>query len=577
MVVTATRIEQPLTDVLADVSIVGRDVIEQSGANSLSDVLARLPGIQMQRNGGPASTTSVYLRGAETRFTAVFVDGIRMDSQSTGGASWNAIPLSQVERIEVLRGPAAAIYGSDALGGVVQIFTRKGEPGLSRSAELGVGTHGTSKLDLGLAGSEGVWDYALGLDRELSKGYNVKPAGNPDKDGYQNTALSARLGLQVTPDHKLDATFLRNRVDGQYDSSNTLDDHSYLDTQAIGLNWSARWSDLYKTKVSVSRGSDHYATAPSVYETDTDVTSYLWQNIWTVGGQTFTAALERREDELRNGSTTPVNTSRSQNALALGYGLRIGAHTLQLNVRGDDDSEFGNHTTGSAAYGYALTPNWSATVSAGTAFRAPTLFHRFSIYGDASLKPEKSRSVEVGLKYVDKSSHFSALAYRNRVSDLISYVSGPGSCINGADPFYPGCYGNTGRAQLNGLSFSGGTHWAGVELGASLDFLSPKDQSTGKRLPRRAKQTAMLTADTVWLGSRWGAEWQLVGERFDDVANTRRLGGFALLNLHVETPLVKDWSVVARVDNLGNKYYQTSRGYNTPGRVFYVGLRWSDR
>ncbi|MCB1258202.1 MAG: TonB-dependent receptor, partial [Microthrixaceae bacterium] len=129
VVVSATRSEQPITDVLADVTLVDRAEIDHLGAASVSDVLERLPGITVNRNGGLASTTNVYLRGAEGRFTAVFIDGVRIDSQSTGGASWNAIPLSQVDRIEVLRGPAAAIYGSDAMAGVIQIFTREGEKG----------------------------------------------------------------------------------------------------------------------------------------------------------------------------------------------------------------------------------------------------------------------------------------------------------------------------------------------------------------------------------------------------------------------------------------------------------------
>lgn len=164
VVVTATRTEQPLSDVVADVSIIDRDTIARSGATGLADVLDRLPGISITRNGGPAATTSVYVRGAETRFTAVLIDGVRVDTQSgSGGASWNAIPLSQIERVEVLRGPAAAVYGSDAIGGVIQIITRKGEAGFAPSVALGMGSHGTRQLDVALSGASGAVDYALGV------------------------------------------------------------------------------------------------------------------------------------------------------------------------------------------------------------------------------------------------------------------------------------------------------------------------------------------------------------------------------------------------------------------------------
>ncbi|WP_372656862.1 TonB-dependent receptor domain-containing protein [Hydrogenophaga sp.] len=573
-VVTAIRVEQPLTDVVADVSIIDRAAIERSGAAGLADVLARVPGVALARNGGPGATTSVFLRGAESRFTAVYVDGVRLDSQSTGGASWNAIPLSQVERIEVVRGPAAAVYGSDALGGVIQIFTRKGSAGFSPSVEVGVGSQGTRKLDLALSGKQGSVDYAIGLARERSKGFNAQPTANPDKDGYESTSGSARLGLQINRAHRLEATLLANHLDAQYDAFTPgRDDHAKSGLQTAGLNWSAQWTDAYSTRVSINQSTDRYRTAPSVYETETHVTSYLWQNEWRQGAHLFTGALERREDELENASTTPKVSERSQNALALGYGYSVGQHTLQLNVRHDDDSEFGGKSTGSAAYAYAFQPNWRVTASAGTAFRAPTLFQRFSTYGTPSLQPELGRNVELGVKYERQGDGFGAVLYRNKVSNLIKYVSGPGACANGAGSF-PGCYGNTASAQYTGLTLSASKRLDGVNLSGSLDFLQPEDLSTGKQLARRAKRMATLAADTRVADWQLGAELQLVGARYDDAANTNRLRGYGLLNLHASTPLGKDWTLLGRVDNLGDVAYQTARGYAMAGRTVYLGLKW---
>lgn len=574
-VVTATRVQQPLTDVVADVTIIDRTVIERSGATGLADLLSRVPGIFFARNGGPAASASVYVRGAESRFTAVYVDGVRIDSQSTGGATWNVIPLSQIDRIEVVRGPAAAVYGSDALGGMVQIFTRKGEAGFAPVIEFGLGNQGTANLAVSLSGAQGAVDYAVGLSREISEGFNAQVAANPDKDGYQTTAASARLGLQINPSHRLEATLLSSNVDAQYDAFTPgRDDHGLHELQTLGLNWTAGWSDVHKSRLSISRSKDRYETRPSVYLTDTSVTSYLFHNEWKLGSSLLTAALERREDTLNNASTAPVITDRSQNALALGYGLRSGVHTLQLNLRHDEDSEFGGQSTGSAAYAFGFKPGWRALVSAGSAFRVPTLFQRFSIYGTPDLKAETARNVEVGVKYAANGHSFSAIAFRNKVSDLITYVAGPGSCVNGVGTF-SGCYGNTALAQYQGLTLAGATRVRGYTLGASLDLQNPKDRTTGKQLARRPKQMATITADAPLGGWKLGAELQLVGERFNNAANTQRLAGYSLINLTASTSLTKDWTLLGRMDNLADKDYETAQGYATGGRRLFVGLKWA--
>ncbi|WP_210545979.1 TonB-dependent receptor domain-containing protein [Rhodoferax sp. PAMC 29310] len=575
VIVTATRVAQPITDVVADVTLIDRATIERSGAGGLADLLVRTPGIAMTRNGGPGATTSLYVRGAESRFTAVFVDGVRVDSQSTGGASWNAMPLSQIDRIEIVRGPAAAIYGSDAIGGVIQIFTRKGEAGFSPSIEMGAGSHGTYKLALGLSGGTDSVDYALGLAREISTGFNSQPTVNSDLDGYQSNSVSGRLGFKLNAAHRIEATFLSNDLDAQYDGfTKGFDDHSLSRLQAVGLNWTARWSEAYSTRVSIGQGDDHYETKPSVYVTDTSVTSYLWHNEYRSGAHVFSADLERREDKLKNASTTPVVSNRSQDALALGYGLRQGAHTLQLNARHDQDSEFGAVTTGSAAYAYAVTQAWRVTAAMGTAFRAPTLFQRFSQYGVATLTPETARNREVGVKYEAHGDKFGAVVYRNTVSDLITYVAGPGTCANGSGT-YAGCYGNTALAQYEGITLTASKRMGGVSFSGSLDLQNPHDATTGKQLARRAKQLATIAADTRISNWNVGAELQATGERFDNAANTKRLAGYSLLNLHVSTSLNREWSLLGRVDNLLDQKYETAQGYATSGQTFYVGLKWS--
>ena len=574
VVVTATRTAQPLTDIVADVSIGNRETIDNAGGAGLVDLLARLPGVEITRNGGVGNSSNVFLRGAEGRFTAVYIDGVRVDSQSTGGAVWEQIPLSQIDRIEVLRGPAAAVYGSDAIGGVIQLFTRKGEGAAAPYVGVGIGSHSLRKIEAGVSGAAGAFDYALGIAREESDGYDIRDSAghNPDKDGYRSTAGNARLGFKINAAHRLDATLLANQMKSGYDGSkytpaNPENDQNDNRMHTAGLTWSAQWTQAFSSRVSVTDSVSRYETTPAYYLTKTQLRGYLWQNEYRLGAHLFTAALERREDHLAN---APIDRDRSQDALALGYGFNAGGHTLQLNVRHDSDSEFGGKGTGSVAYGYAITPTLRATASAGTAFRAPTLYQRFSAYGDASLRPETGRNVEVGLRYASGATHASVVAYRNRVTNLIVFDSGSTAC---GQSF--GCYNSIGRAEYKGVTLAADHRIAGVTLRGSIDLQNPKDLATGKQLQRRAKRHATFGADTVLAGWTLGGEVQASGQRFENATNTQVLGGYALVNLYASTRIARDFTLLARVDNLGDKDYQVARTYVTPGRTLYVGLKWA--
>jgi vitamin B12 transporter len=579
MVVSATRTEQPLSDLVADVSIVDRAYIENSGVTALPDVLARLPGVEISRSGGLGSPANVFVRGAEGRFVAVYIDGVRVDSQSTGGALWEQIPLSQIDRIEMLRGPAAAVYGSDAIGGVVQLFTRKGEGRPAPYVGVGIGSHNTRKIEAGVSGSVGeggAIDYALGIARTQSDGYDIRsnPGHNPDKDDYLSHAGHARVGFQLNTKHRVEATLLANNMDSGYDISDApVDDRNHNRLRTAGASWSAQWTDAFSTRVSVTDSSSRYATSPSLYLTETKLRGYLWQNDYRAGPHRFSAALERREDVLDNPAmdawSKTIVRGRSQNALALGYGYQSGKHTLQANWRHDDDSEFGGKNTGSIAYGYALTPQWRATASAGTAFRVPTLYQRFSEYGDASLRPETSRNVEAGLRYTQGAHSVTATAYRNRVTNLISFV-GSGAC--GAAY---GCYANTARAEYSGVTLAASTKVAGVQLHGSLDLQRPRDLDTGKLLARRAKRHASFAAETVRAGWTLGSEWQVSGKRFDNATNTTSLGGYGLVNLYASTRVARDFTLLARLDNVGGKRYEVASAYVPPGRSVYLGVSWT--
>ena len=591
-VVTANRTPQALSDLVGDVSIVDRQTIERSGATGVADVLSRLPGIEISRSGGLGNATSLYIRGAETRFTAVYLDGVRIDSQSTGGAGWEGIPLSQIDRIEVLRGPAAAVYGSDAIGGVIQLFTRRGEEGVAPYAGIGFGSNGLRKIEGGVSGKSGLFDYSFGVAHEESKGYNVQPANkrnvvkdgyaSPDRDGYTSTSGNVKLGFQLTPDQRIDATLLASDIKAGYDATVSYrtklpflfaNDISSNTLRTAGLTWSAKWNDVYSTRVQITDSQSVYKTQPSFYRTETHLRGYLFQNEFRFGPHLVTATLERREDALDNAPTTSsklLSRDRAQDALSLGYGFVQGPHSLQLHVRHDRDSEFGGKTTGSAAYGYAITPSLRFTASAGTAFRVPTLYQRFSEYGLATLQPESSRNVELGLQYTEGASHAGIVVYNNQVRNLISFDGTAKGC---ASSF--GCYRNTARARYQGVTLSGGHRIGDVTLRTSLDFQDPRDLGTHNLLARRAQRHATFGADWRVAGWTLGAEVQSSSKRYDDAANTIKLGGYTVLNLSASTQITRDLNLVARVDNVGNKDYQFARLYANAGRTAYVGLKWT--
>lgn len=573
-VVTANRVEQALTDVLADLTVLDREAIERSGATGLADVLSRVAGVEFARQGGPANNTDLFVRGGESRWMAVYIDGIRVDSQSgSGGAAFSAIPLRQVDRIEVLRGSASAVYGSDAMVGVVQVFTRRGDDNPGPKVSVGVGSRRTHQLDLSLGGGGDGVDYALSVSQEGSSGYHVRvePNTNRDADGYNQKSFHGSWGWAVAPGHRLRLTALASTSDAQYDASTTVagrvkDDHALRRLQATGLTWEADWSAIYKTTVSVSESQDRYETLSDGVQSslaDTRLRNVLWQNRWTLGAHQLQGSVEHRSDGLTNRGITQ-SMSRTQNGAALGYGYRTGAHTLQVHARHDQDSEFGGQTTSGVAYAHEITPGWRASASVGTAFRAPSLYQRFHpTFGNAALQPESTRSAELGLRYQQGASGWSVTHYRSSVDNLVYFDQ----TLNR--------YLSTQAALLQGWTLQGHTSAWGWNWRASWDVQNPRDLTNNRPLPRRARQHGVLSADTHWAGWRLGTDWTLSAHRYNYSGTTvTRMPGYGKWDIHASKALNRQWNMRVRVDNLGDKTYQTALGYALPGRTLFVGFDW---
>lgn len=586
VVTTASRAPQRLADVLADLTVITRADIERQAVSSFADLLRNNGCAELVRNGGPGANTTLFLRGADSRHTLVLIDGVQVDSQSTGGASWNAIPLAQIERVEILKGPASAVYGSAAVGGVVQIFTRKGTSTPSLDLGIAAGNLGTQKADASIAGLSGIFDYAASLSAERSDGFDAKlptaSSPNPDRDGYRKQSGSLRLGAKLNDQHRVDLTALRSHVNAQYDGSKApIDDHAIQDTDAARVALGSQWSPTLNTQFSYGESRDRYETRPSPYLTITRIRNLALTGSWLAAqGHQLNFVAERTEDKLENASLTSKSgkDDRSMNGFGLGYLFNHGPLNLQAQARHDHDSQFGNVDTGTLLAGYQFAPGWRVVGSAGNSFRAPTLYQRGSIYGPDLSKPgvapldaEHGHNLEFGLKFDSGSSSASATAYRNRVSNLIIFGAA-GSCNSSF-----GCYQNVSQAILQGLSLAGETQAGIVRLQATLDLQSPKDASTGLRLQRRAKQLATVRAETELAGWQLGAGVQAQGKRFDDAANKKPLGAYALLNLDATYRLTPELKLQLNLANVTDHAYQTAGGYASEPRTVMLGLRYTPK
>jgi vitamin B12 transporter len=581
VIVTATRTPQLASDVLSDTLIIDAEQIAQAGAGSVIDLLQRQRGIQVARNGGAGTSASVYIRGANSNQNIVLIDGVRIGSSTTGAANWSAIPLNAIDRIEIVYGPLSTLYGADAIGGVIQIFTKKGKGKPEVTAFAGYGSDRTREADAAISGSYQRLSYSLSAGKEDSRGFSATRPGsfsyNPDRDGYDKENVAGQLALQLAPGHELGMLLLHSRLDSQYDSGKSAYDTrslSKLDHLAFYSKNQVlpSWSSL--VQVAQARdwsATDSSAAASGKSRIGTRQTEFTWQNDLRVGADTVQLLYAHRKEEVESSSAAQLGRDRVTDSAAASYSAKRGAHLLNLGAR-LDKSEYGSRRTGSAGYGYSFTQRLRATASYGTSFRAPTFNELYYPgYGIASNRPEEGRNAEAGLRYSDGTTQLSAVYYHNRLTDLlVNTVPCP---IDPAINNY-GCAYNVNKALLAGWSLAGSKQWGGLGLSGNIDLQDPKDETTGKRLARRARQHANVAVDYTRGALVAGLEVELAGERFDDAANRNRLGGYGLVNLFATWQITPDWSALVRWNNVGDKQYDLARNYATPGSKLFAGLRY---
>ncbi|SEL27259.1 vitamin B12 transporter [Roseateles sp. YR242] len=587
VIVVGTREAQPLKDSAADVVLIDADSLRDSGADSVEDVLRRYAGLQITRAGGPGQSSGYLLRGAGTSSTVVMIDGVRVGSATLGQAAFEAMSLGDIDHIEVLRGPASGLYGADAVGGVIQIFTKKGQGPLNITANVAVGDYRSREGNIGISGAQGGFDYAASLGRETSRGVSaVRPNDqygnyNPDDDGFRRTVATARLGFTPVQGHRIGISATQSKLNNQYDSSeylapdylpdNTPDFRNHLKTRQISADYRGVVNTLWTTSLQVARNTDDSrsgGTELARFKTDRD--QFTWQNALQLApGQQLVLGYERVGETVQADGYGDV-PKRTNNGYFAGYTGGFGPASLEASLRSDDNSAYGTHTTGGLGVSYALSSTLKLRALAGTSFRAPTfndLYYPY--YGVRTIKPEQGRSVELGLNWQSGSSQASATVYRNKVRNLIGYD--PDSTGTTCPDGYGGCANNTSRALLKGVSLLGGHRFGDLSLHATVDFLDARDSLSGARLARRAAHQESVSADYspgVW---SVGATLTDVGARPD---TTEPLGGYALLDLRASWRFLPQWRLETKLLNAADRDVQPVRDYQGLGRQFWVGLRY---
>jgi vitamin B12 transporter len=586
VLVTATRTAQTADETLAPVSIVTRADLERRQVRSVPDALRGLPGVTFSNSGGSGKVSSLSLRGTNTSHLLVLVDGVRIGSATAGITSLETLPIEQIERIEVVRGPRSSLYGSEAIGGVIQIFTRKGGGPLRPRFSAGAGRYQTVNGSLGLSGGgDRAWFDAT-LSFEDTEGFNAcrgEPfvggcfTDEPDKDGYRNASGSLRAGYRFG-NGDLGLHWLRSESEVEFDG---FTNESSGVQQVLGAKANFSPLDRWDLKLSAGRSWDELDVLTDGrfgdrFETIRDTAS--WQNdVYFGEPHLVTLGLDFLKDSVY-GTTDYTVDSRENWGLFGQYQGDFGAHRVTASMRYDDNEQFGGHATGDAAWGYGFDNGLRLTASYGTAFKAPSfndLYYPFLDFGfgfgysgNPDLDPEKSRSAEIGLSGRIQDATWAVNVYQTDLDDLIS-IDASGMI---STPI------NVDTARIRGVEAVGSAQVWDWDLKASLTLLDPENRSNsannGNLLVRRPEQTFQLDLDRELGRMGLGASLFAAGRSYDDLANRVRLDGYVLVDLRAEYRFTDSFRLQGRLENLFDEEYETVAYYNQPGRAFYLTLRY---
>ena len=582
VVVTASRVPQALDSIIGDVTVIDAEEIKRAGQSTFIELLQSQPGVEIASTGGAGQISSIFLRGTNSNQVLVLIDGIRVGSVSSGSTAFGNISLSQIDHIEILRGPATSLYGQDAIGGVIQIFTKRGDGTPHFNASIGYGGYNTKTAAAGFSGGVESLKYSLNISSYDTGGFSAKhitTGVQSDNDGYRNLSVNGAISFIIAEGHEVGIQLLNSDGRVNYDNSNMFNNYVDLTQTSIGIFTKNQLTDNWKSTLKLSKGIDKnndssfsdYYNNWSYSNFKSIQNQYSWQNDVALPVGTLTLLYDRLEQKIIS-TQAYEKTSRNNDGIFIGYLADIGNQSIQTSLRTDHSSQFGTNTTGGLGYGYKLTPNWRATASYGTAFKAPTFNDLYAIgWGEnPNIKPEESENIEASLRYTKTSSQASITIYDNKITNLI---------ISSGSPNYQ--MGNIGKAEIKGITFAASQSWNDWLLKGNINLQSPQNADNGKLLNLRANRHGALNLSKTWEGWSLSSEVIASSARFNDVANTHNMSGYALVNFLANYKVNDEWALQGRVNNLLNKNYALALDgttpYNTPGANLFVSLIWQSK
>jgi vitamin B12 transporter len=589
-VVTATRFDTPLSDVLTSVDVLTRQDIDRLQASSLAELLQWLPGYEFGRNGGPGTTTSFFLRGHNSANLVILVDGMRTPVDGIGALSAVDLPLSAIDRVEVLRGDASALYGDAANGGVIHIITHEPQPGISIG--LGLGQNGARQYKAGFGIQMDSAFLSLALARQSSAGLSSmntvqRPSANSDADQtvIESVDLRWRQPLSVTT--QLDIRVGRETAGVAYDEddfgfgavTDTYDIQRTTDRAQVSV--SSQLTTAWRTQIALSGNRQHIedrkngALRTSLYsygQAQSRHMSLRWENVvaYSASRQLLAGLDHAQEHYESDASASGYRTARTLSALFVGLSQQWGGWSLQANARQDDvrmHNELTDvrkrwrETSGLLGAAYDWNNGWRISASMAQGFRVPTSYDMSS---SPNLRPENYLNREMGITYRQGALKSRVAAFWNQATDMIVT--------------HPSTYAQTNtNAKNQGIEWTGSYQWGDTLLNATFTRQNPRNLDTGLALARRGKRLATVGINQPVGDWSLGAQARYQSKRRDQDFSSRMLDSYTVVDLLASYRIHPDWLLNMKLENATNRDYQLAYGYNTPRRALWMMLDYTFR
>lgn len=575
ILVTAHRLPELQSESLAATSVITRDDIAASQPRDLFELLGTRAGIQTTRTGSHGAQTSLFMRGSESDHTLVLLDGVRINTASDGFARLEHLSPSQIERIEIVRGPHSSLYGSNAIGGVIQIFTRRpdsdDDAGITGNLDAGIGTEHSSEAHAGLDLRSGSTRAGINVSHQRTDGIRPRNAPSPsdERSAYDNTAATVSLAHELPSGGELDMAWTGGDALLGFDGGETETTHNTVQAGA-DLPLTERW----RSRLQLSRFRDDNQTrGDNPARSRTDRVSFTWQNHFEMTGNgNLVLGVDHDDDELvyESSGARQTDTGRSNTGLFAVHGNTVGAVDTTLSVRHDDNEQFGGETTGRLAVGTSLGDSTRLRAAWGTAFKAPNLvdlyvdFPDFFFFANPELEPETAENIELGMDSRWLATDWSLSVFRNDIDNLITTNASFDSLTN------------IGEARIRGIEVSAGTQLLGWTVSADLTLLDHEDRSSGEALARRPDELFSLSMDRQL--SRWHLhlDWQVRGSQRDVDPVTfgpSEVAGNGIVNTTLSYRMAEQLDLRLKVGNVFDRDYEVVDGFNMHGRTAVFSTR----